>query len=338
MSNFLTNNQPWYVFLVHPRNDEDLLKFEPGKIMRNYSKNFDDFKERICKISPIVAGEVFVNGTSIKGEIIAVMRTPEKIISREGRNEIYNAVRLAQNRGAKYIGLGGLIAPATIGGKLIAENLQTNSTITNGNSFTASVVVKNVLEVVQTASFGKNALIAVVGCTGSVGYTVCNLLADKGFKLYLVGRSEANVRKRFPVLPPKSKITDLSEAMLKADIVVLLTNKPTGVLNPKESKRGSFIIDCAQPANFSKELRKKLLSEDVKVFDGGLVQIPDFVCSYDFGFGTSNNITYACLAETYLFARNGIRNHAVGISDPAFALKMEYLAEKAGIKIKSVLN
>jgi hypothetical protein len=42
--------------------------------------------------------------------------------------------------------------------------------------------------------------------------------------------------------------------------------------------------------------------------------------------------TFACLAETYLMAREGMREHSVGAPAPEFALRLEQVAARHGVR------
>jgi predicted amino acid dehydrogenase len=182
---------------------------------------------------------------------------------------------------------------------------------------------------------GLKAVVAVVGCTGSVGFAASQLLSEDGYRLRLVGRSFASVEKRFPRLPKGAQIVDLETAVSQANIVVLLTNDPTSSLRPCTARAGTFFIDCAQPANLSNVVRQGLRSEGVAVVDGGLVRIPNYECTYDFNLQEAG-LTFSCLAETYLFARHGLNRHSVGNPPIDLCQRLEKLAEQSQIKIRAL--
>ena len=64
---------------------------------------------------------------------------------------------------------------------------------------------------------------------------------------------------------------------------------------------------------------------------GGRVRIPGYHSTYDFGLEDSAD-TFACLAETYLFAREGIWEHSVGAPQPEFARRLERAASRHGVQ------
>jgi fatty aldehyde-generating acyl-ACP reductase len=73
------------------------------------------------------------------------------------------------------------------------------------------------------------------------------------------------------------------------------------------------------------------------VLEGGLVRIPAYRSTYD--MGTPSRLdTFACLAETYLFARQGIRGHSVGRPSVELAEAMDRAAQLHGITARSVLE
>jgi fatty aldehyde-generating acyl-ACP reductase len=66
------------------------------------------------------------------------------------------------------------------------------------------------------------------------------------------------------------------------------------------------------------------------VVEGGLVHIPGYTCTYDFGLPDPRD-TIAYLAETYLFAREGIRKHSVGRPSAEPACRLERVAQRHGV-------
>jgi hypothetical protein len=61
-----------------------------------------------------------------------------------------------------------------------------------------------------------------------------------------------------------------------------------------------------------------------------LVRIPRYACSQEF-FLPDPRDTFACLAETYLFAREGLREHSVGTPSIELAHRLERAARKHGV-------
>jgi predicted amino acid dehydrogenase len=223
-----------------------------------------------------------------------------------------------------------LTSPATGGGLRLLGDLAPGVTVTTGNALTAAVVCANTVEAATVLGLGRRARVAVVGCTGSVGVAASRLLADRGFPLHLVGRTPVRVR---------SLLGDLRGAepaagpacLARSDVIVLLTSAPEARLLPGHVRPGSVVIDCAQPANVAPEDLDAFARRRVAVVEGGLVTIPGFTCGFDFRLSRPG-AAFACLAETYLFAREGLREHSVGRATVDQARRMERLAERRGIE------
>jgi predicted amino acid dehydrogenase len=250
----------------------------------------------------------------------------------EARHDVVSAAQLAINRGAKVIGLGALTAPATGGGLAIVRHLPSNVTVTNGNALTAAMVHSNTVAAAHylCGTDAAKVSVAVVGCTGSVGNALTYLLARDGFQLILIGRNQQRVEREFTDIPKAVCSGDITD-IRNADIVVLLTSDPTALIMPELPRKDCIIIDCAQPANIPHHSYVEFRKRGISVVEGGMVRIPEYSSTDDFGFSCRTD-TFACLAETYLFARSGIREHSVGRCHADPALRMKNLAERFGIQ------
>jgi predicted amino acid dehydrogenase len=169
-----------------------------------------------------------------------------------------------------------------------------------------------------------------VGATGSVGFALSHLLAADGYKLALVGRSEERVRTLLAHLKKYAvQFSGTLSVLQDADITVILTNDPTAAVTPEMFGRRGVIIDVAQPLNIAPTRHKLFKARDLYVCEGGLVKIPGYLCSFDFGL--ARGTTFACLAETYLFSRDGLTEHSIGRASPELARYLKQLASRYGI-------
>jgi predicted amino acid dehydrogenase len=248
------------------------------------------------------------------------------------RQDVIKAAHLAASRGARVVGLGALTAPATGGGLTILDEIPRGVILTNGNALTAAIVRQNVSEAAQYLSGrdGRKAVVAIVGCTGSVGSATTQRLAADGFELLLIGRSPMRVERQFSDLQSATfsgQVADIKHA----DVVVLLTNDPAALVTPDTPASGSIVIDCSQPANIPRDRYPEFAQLGIAVVEGGLVRIPEYSSTDDFGF-SDPTVTFACLAEAYLLARSGSREHSVGRCAAEKAVKMEQLAARFGVE------
>lgn len=328
---YLTDQAPWFVFLIHARDIEDLYQVSGAALIAEHSADEDEFRDKMCTMPPTVIGQVTFGLGVLTGELIAVVRMPGQLLRPEGRRNITEAVRLAATRGASVVGLGALTAPATRGGLTLLPELPKGVTLTTGNALTAAVARDNVAEAAAAMGLGDAATVAVVGCHGSVGTAVSRLLAASGTDLLLIGRTVARVERHLPDLLTRARVSADLRDLQTADIVVLLTSDPTALLVPDLVRAGTVIIDLAHPVNIPLTQYQSFADRGIRVVQGGLVEIPGYHSTVDFRL-PSRRASLACLAETYLFAREGIREHSVGPACAELAAELSDLAARHGMR------
>jgi predicted amino acid dehydrogenase len=175
----------------------------------------------------------------------------------------------------------------------------------------------------------------VLGCTGSVGSALSRLLIDDDLDLTLIGRSENRVGRVLPDLAGRAHVSGDLADVRRADVVVVVTNDPSALLKPEIFSGATsriVVIDVAQPPNIDRAEYPGFAREGVVVVEGGLAHIPGFVSTHD--LDTPPGGTYACLAETYLVAREGIREHWVGATTPERVALVRRIAERRGISTR----
>lgn len=327
---YLRNEPPWFIFLVHPRDIHDLHRWRGSRLLREYSSGDDDFLRKATTAEPSVIGEVLFGFGGIRGELVGVMRTPEQIISPSGNRAVADGLRLAADRGARVVGLGALTAPATGAGRTLMRRLPDGISLTTGNAYTAAVARHNVVTAADALGLGRSARVAVLGATGSVGVPASHLLVQEGYPATLIGRSIRRVHRTLGSLHGEALFSDDLADLGEADVVLVLTSAASALVEPEQVKPGAVIVDVTQPANISESLYNAFAERGVRVVPGGLVRIPGYRCTYDFAL-PDPGVTFACLAETYLMAKEGIRENSVGAPPQERALRMERIAERHGV-------
>ncbi|MCH6544810.1 MAG: hypothetical protein IH796_02295 [Deltaproteobacteria bacterium] len=325
---YLTHDPVWFSFLVHPRDMADLYRCRESAFLLDRSQSEEDFLQQLAHHPPTVIGEVTFSGSAVRGEIIAVGFLPKDMFSTLASRKIIEALELARQRGAKTVGLGGLTSSATIGGKSLLPYADGIS-LTNGNAYTASTVANQVNEAAQILGLRRPIKVGILGCTGSVGIPATRLLAEAEFELILVGRNEIRVQNLFGDLHGSILAGDPS-TLRKADIVVLLTSGGEAGLRESDISDSTIVLDFAQPANLSGEFHKAVQGRNITVMEGGLVTIPGYRNTVDWGLKYPES-TFACLAETVLFSREGLRNHSVGRPSLEFVRRIERVAKRHGV-------
>lgn len=322
--------RPSFAFIVHPRNERDMFRADRLSLLREISADDDDFVARVRKLPPTIVGEVLFGFSPFRGILIGVGCLPDEILTRRGRAEIVRAVQLALDTGVDVIGLGALTAPATRGGVTLLDHLPDGVTITNGNAYTVAVLVDDVLEAVAKRALDHDARVAIVGCTGSVGTAVAGMLHDARIQLVLIGRSahkaERMLRARVPTAHFSGQVRDAA----MADVVLVVTSDPSARLALHDLREGTFVIDAAEPKSVP-EQDVRDCSGRVTVCRGGRVRIQGYGSTYDLGLDDPDE-TYACLAETYLFTCDGIRENSVGPVEPELARRLRRTAARHGVE------
>lgn len=328
---YLSNRAPWFVFLVHPRGMDDLYRDGTVRFVRRYSDSEAEVRAKACSLPPVVVGDAVFGSSTVRGELISVMRMPETMTDAGAARAVLEGAKVALQRGARVIGLGALTAPATGGGVTLLRHLPAGVTLTNGNAYTAAIVRHNVAEAHAALGLDRRALVAVVGCTGSVGVPTSQLLAAAGFDLLLIGRSVERARHLLGELAGCATFSGDMDDVRGADIVVLLTNDGAARITPERVRAGTVVIDCAQPANVEPATHHQFRRRGITIVEGGIVRIPGFASTYDLGLADPAE-AFACLAETYLLARAGIRDHSVGCPSVEAVQRMERLAQRYGVR------
>lgn len=327
---------PWFSFIAHLRSRGDLDKW--NTTAATGAEDAEDWRDRALQGPPLLASTFSFRSTPVTGDLIVIPRLPEDIIYGEGRSLIARAVQISAERGARVVGLGGLTAPATRGGASLLPSLPDGITLTNGNSFTALVARANVLEACEHLGRA-HPLVAILGSTGSVGVAASRLLVDDDIDLLLIGRSTERARRAGPAkgrVRYSSQLADVAQA----DVILVLTSDKSARLTPEhfDGARERVIIDVAQPSNIAVGRRDAFRRRGARVVRGGWVQMRGAVSSHDHEAvmtegepGALPGSAPACLAETCLFAVEGIRDHAVGPASAELAQMLQRIAVRRGV-------
>lgn len=321
---------PSFAFLIHPRNLADLLAWKPSRLLRQYSSSDEEFVGKATTMDAAVVGDLLFGLGGSRGELVGVVRMPRQIVTASGRTAVAQAVEFAASRGSKVIGLGALTAPATAAGVSLVARLPDGVTLTTGNAYTAVVAQANVNDAVQFQDLPRSVRVAVLGATGSVGVPAARLLVQDGHDVCLVGRSLKRVRDVLGDLEGRARFSDAIDDLQRADVVLVVTSGASALVRPEHVRPGAVVVDMTQPSNIDQTAYDAFRAKDVHVVAGGRVRIPAYRTTYELPTGGAAH-TFACLAETFLMAREGIREHSVGIPTVEFAMRMRRAAARHGV-------
>jgi predicted amino acid dehydrogenase len=328
-------NEAAFVFLVHPRDTSDFYRKYP--FLKIFPAGFVEFIMQF--IWPVTLSEITglvskQDGKPVQGWLISILFTGKMLLKKRisANKKILQAMKLAEKKGARIIGLGALTSSITKGGlELVGK---TSLAITNGNSLTAAITLKDVSEIIKDHS-KKISSIAIVGATGSIGQAVSLSLANKNAEnLIIIGKTPKHLEeleKKMRLANENTKIiasTELSK-ISEADIIIVATASPDALIKAEHLKNGAIIYDVSQPQNVDRGIIKS--RPDIRLIDGGTVSTPRI--NYHFNFGLPRETAFACLTETMLLAAEKIfEDYSVGPIEVKKIQGIERLAEKYNFK------
>ena len=228
-----------------------------------------------------------------------------KLPPREVYRKIVAAGRMAEELGAKILGLGAYTAVVGDGGRAIAQEL--DIAVTTGDSYTAAVAIQAVHSAVERMGIDlQQTTTAVVGATGAVGGVVARKLAREVGRILLVGRRRDRLADVGELVQAETSAevalsVDIN-AIREAQVVVTVTSAGGNLIRPEHLQRGAVVCDVSRPRDVSWQVKQA--RDDLLVFDGGLVQVPGAV-DFGFNYGPPPNMTFGCVAETMALAFEG---------------------------------
>lgn len=310
--------QPYrFAFIVHPRNRKDIerkfpiFKFAPDFIAHTFTK--------YCwpiTVSKVVGLKSVKTGGDIEGYIISVLPTARQMM--ENRNlalkRILQACKLAEKKGARIVGLGGLTSSLSKGGIDLLEKVDIS--ITTGHAYTSYNVTQNVISILNYMGLDRAKVqVAVVGAAGSVGSTSVKILTREGFsnfllvdlerKLHLCDSLKAEILNINPhaIVNLSHQVSDIKNS----DLIIAATNAPEALIQSRDLKWGAIIVDDAQPSDVHEDV---FLRKDVLVLEAGVTHTPHIRNNFNFGLKNRQD-NFCCLAEVLILAANEWNEHYV---------------------------
>ena len=218
--------------------------------------------------------------------------------------KVIEAGRVAQEAGAKIVGLGAFTS--VVGDAGISINDALEIAVTTGNSYTVATAVQGAFQAAELMGHRTGEAVgAVVGATGSIGRVCSQMMAEVLPQLILVGLEERPLRALAEQLSAKTQVSvslNGTSALRAADIVVTVTSAVDTVINAEDLKPGAVVCDVARPRDVSRQVAEQ--RQDVLVVEGGVVAVPGDV-EFGFDFGFPPKTAYACMSETMILALEG---------------------------------
>lgn len=332
-----------FAFIIHPLSLADMehlspiMKYIPDSVLEACLKMKKPFKvSHITGIkSPYAEAEGWFIGCPLTAK--QMVELPEEFVI----DRIIESGRVAQELGAKIVGLGAFTSIVGDAGITVAKNL--DIAVTSGNSYTVATAIQGTKEAVKL--MGKNledCNAVVVGATGSIGAASTRLLAQKVKHITLVARHKQNLETLAQELIENNHCEvaisqDIKGALKAADIVITVTSALDFLIAPEDLKPGAVVCDVARPRNVSRDVSIK--RNDILVIEGGVINVPGNV-DFHFNFGFPPHTSYACMSETMILALDGrYENFSLGRNLDTDKVKLiASLADKHQFKLAGFRN
>lgn len=299
-----------FAFVIHPLSaKKDIARKYPFvKILPESWVEWGMKHKSPMEVSHIT-GVRSATGAEAEGWLVGCPLSPKLIMSlpvEQVYEKIIGAIRIAEERGAKVVGLGALTSVVGDQGITVAKNV--NIAVTTGNSYTIATAVEGALKGAELMGIEPgHAQVAIVGATGSIGKTCAQLLEKKCSAVKLIGRSVDRLEELAAELSKDAKAdvtltTDVATGIRDADIVVTVSSAVDAIIEPGFIKPGAVVCDVARPRDVSESVRRE--RDDVLIIEGGVIEVPGDV-DFNFNFGFPPKTAYACMSETMILALEG---------------------------------
>jgi predicted amino acid dehydrogenase len=278
------------------------LPYVPQSILKKIFEWLPPFK---CSH---ITGITSLTGRRIEGDLMFCPLLPEQILNLNQDivlKKIIKAGEIAKKNGAKILGLGAYTAQVGKRGVLVAKGL--NMPVTTGSSYTAAVTLDAIFEAARKMHIQlPESKVAIIGATGGIGKVCSQILASHVQHIVLIARNQERLNNLAKSIYEENEsitvetATNISDKNISdCDIIIIVTNDPTLLIDIKNLKSGAVVCDVSQPPNISKQDRE--LRKDILTIDGGIVK-PSGDVDFNFYFGLPPGLAFACMAETMILA------------------------------------
>jgi len=326
-------------FMIHPLTFDDFWQPRRFGWMRTLARYplvrpaIDGLRLRIRPMKlDVVEGIRLADGRRVHVYLFGAPLLPEEIrrMPALAVKRAVQAARLAQQHGAKVLGLGAYWSVVGNKGEEVARQVP-DLAITNGGAYTAGAVKLAIPQMLaRLRERGKDPLqarVAVVGANGVVGFGICRQLAGQVGTLVMVGhtperlaRAAETIRRRFGI--DVETATDLAVCRT-CDLIFTATSNPEPVLFPEHVRPHTILYDLGRPADVHPDV---LDVEGVLVVPGGVIRPPGEVSGrLDIHFG--RGAIPACMAETILIAADAAYDR-VSLGDRTASENIDYFVRR----------
>ncbi len=298
-------------FVVHPLNAKrDISRKYPFVRVLPESMIEAALKHKGPMLVSHITGVKSIAGPEAEGWFVGCPLTPKLLAEMPVEivyRKIIDTVKIAEDQGAKIVGLGAHTSVVGDGGVTIAKN--SKIAVTTGNSFTVATGIEGSLKAAEMMGIDPSrAGAAVVGACGSIGWTCAQVLAKRCASITMVDLSMERLEQMKPQLAgiargEVSVTADIEQGIKDADIVITVSSAVKSIIEPHFIKRGAVVCDIARPRDVSVRVQQE--RNDVLVIEGGVVEVPGPELDFNFNFGFPPRTAYACMSETMMLALEG---------------------------------
>ena len=332
-----------FAFVLHPLSLEDMqmvspyVRYVPDFLLEYILQKKKPFE--VSHITGVKSRYAEAEGWFVGCPLTAkqMVELPEEFVI----DRIVETGKIAQELGAKILGLGAFTSIVGDAGITIAERL--NIAVTSGNSYTVATALEGTRE--AACLMGKDlqdAEVAIVGASGSIGSACARILSREVRHINLIARRIGPLEELAQELNGQGAATfsvssDVKSSLHKADVVIAVTSAVDFIIDPADLKSGAVVCDVARPRNVSRNV--SALRNDVLVIEGGVIRVPGNA-DFRFNFGFPPHTCFACMAETMILALEGrYENYTLGRNlDPAQIDTISVLAKKHGFTLAGFRN
>lgn len=332
-----------FAFVLHPLSVEDMQRVSPfvrcipDSLLEYVLKKKKPFTvSHITGVkSPYAEAEGWFVGCPLTAK--QMVELPEEFVI----DRIVETGKIAEELGAKILGLGAFTSIVGDAGITIAERL--DIAVTSGNSYTVATALEGTRE--ASRLMGKDlrdAEVAIVGASGSIGSACARILAREVRHINLIARRLEPLEELAHELNGQGAATfsvssDIRSGLHKADVVIAVTSAVDFIIDPADLKAGAVVCDVARPRNVSRSVSAQ--RDDVLVIEGGVIHVPGEV-DFRFDFGFPPQTCFACMAETMILALEGrYENFTLGRNlQPSQIDTISSLAGKHGFMLAGFRN
>jgi len=334
-----------FAFIIHPLEREDIYrKFSWAEKMPETV--VDQFVKLIPPLNVAhIIGVKSKTGKEIEGYFIALPLTARQILTlplEKVLKKIIKACRMAEDLGAKIIGLGAFTS--VVGDKGITIAREVDIPVTTGNSYTVATAIEGVkLAAGKMGHRLDNSTLVVVGATGSIGRAVSLMMSRDVKHMILVARNIERLellKEELQRVNPELDVSytlNVGQAIQEAQLVISASGAVEALIDPSSIQPGAVICDVARPRDVAASVSRE--RDDVLVIEGGIVEVPGEV-NFNFNFGYPPGTAYACMAETMLLTlEERFEDYSLGpIIEIEKVQETLQMAEKHGFKLAGLRN